>query len=70
MELMGKIKEALLLWMKAMPQSGENCCVGGHFYLSGFTWEPKPDEKICEREYRWRQYVRLRDENPSWPFFH
>ncbi len=28
----------------------------------------KPDEEVCAREKSWREYVRIRDENPQFPF--
>lgn len=57
-------------WVGFRPKGDKACCRHGHFsmvsrYAAG---EPKPDEWVCDRELAWRRYVRLRDDNPDWPF--
>lgn len=46
------------------------CCKASHEYYnsqkSQITF--KPDHMVCDRERAWRRYVRLRDNNPEFPF--
>jgi len=43
-----------------------NCCANQHLIKDGKTWYPLPDTEVCEREFHWREYVRLRDNKPAW----
>lgn len=46
------------------------CCRGSHEYYNSQKSQImfKPDHMVCEREKAWRRYVRLRDNNPDFPF--
>lgn len=76
---MGKsIGVAFEEWRSLRPESGGSCCNVSHFkrpnildnvidQLDG-KGEPLPDADVCERERAWREYVRIRDCNPEFPF--
>lgn len=66
---MGKLKDAYDKWAKSKAiGSGGVCCAAGHYIYNYGSFDHKPDESVCERERAWREYVRLRDQNPNWPF--
>ena len=68
--MLSRVAEAFNEWAKLKPENKfESCCAVGHYYYDeSFIEAPRPDEKVCAREKAWRNYVRLRDNNPSWPF--
>lgn len=63
------VQEAYFMWRRHLEGKGYICCSKSHCYFDdrdGFV--PKADEDVCERERAWRIYVRLRDNNPNFPF--
>lgn len=44
-----------------------SCCFGSHFIGDDST--PLPDNMVCDRELAWRQYVRVRDNDPNFTGF-
>jgi len=46
------------------------CCKGAHEYYNNEKSQIifKPDHLVCDRERAWRRYVRIRDNNPDFPF--
>jgi hypothetical protein len=61
--------EAYENWVRWYPGDRQECCAGGHFmYGGGKRWNPKSDDKVCERELAWRKVVRIRDSDLRWPF--
>ena len=68
---MTKLQTVYLSWQNLKPHNGGSCCKKSHFFTSETpekVGKPKPDEMCCRREVSWRQYVRLRDNSPGWPF--
>ena len=60
------VQHSLERWMETFPKwERGSCCHDSHF---DDNWNPLPDYKVCERERYWRNYVRLRDGKPDWPF--
>ena len=49
-------------WAHYQPFDNGNCCSSSHYRDD----RPMLDEFVCEREKAWRDYVRLRDCNPSY----
>lgn len=67
----GALRAAWKRFCDAQPKKGESCCFQGRhesFQSSARDDMPfytiEPDEQVCERERAWRQYVRIRDNNP------
>lgn len=60
--------QAMKIWQKLLHEDDEACCMNSHEYLINKQATPKPDDLVCERELAWRTYVRLRDNNPLFPF--
>lgn len=63
------VREAYLKWQKELSGWSSNCCQKSHHFIDErgcITW--KSDQDVCRREQAWREYVRLRDENPNFPF--
>lgn len=46
------------------------CCKASHEYFNSQknSISFKPDHMVCDRERAWRRYVRIRDNNPDFPF--
>jgi len=69
------LKLARLEWQRSLPteldrpelRNSIGCCSGRHFD-SAIGWHPLPNERVCLREQKWRRYVRLRDNDPKFPF--
>lgn len=62
------IVAAFRAWQKTQPESNKHgCCLVGHWRAGGFHGKdtPRADEDVCVRERRWREYVRLRDSDPT-----
>lgn len=55
-------------WVDQAPEKGGSCCSRPHFGVGRSMGEAKADDSVCSREYTWRKYVRIRDENSNWPF--
>lgn len=50
-----------------MPEG--DCCEKFHYFKDIYNvWRFCKDEDVCERERRWREYVRKRDRNDNFPF--
>lgn len=75
------VSEALKIWQSLQPTETViinkyyadipgPCCKGSHEYYSTHKSQImfKPDHMVCDREKAWRRYVRLRDNNPDFPF--
>lgn len=63
------LREAFYEWQKQGFGFRDNCCARSHHYMDELgRWLPKADDQVCPREKAWREYVRLRDENPDYPF--
>lgn len=61
--------QAMKIWQKLLFEDEEACCNKAHeYYTNKNEVVPKPDDMVCERELAWRTYVRLRDNNPHFPF--
>jgi len=63
------LKEAIEQWQNQIDHYRDNCCNQSHFNndeIGNLT--PKPDSEVCKREQAWRTYVRIRDNNPTFPF--
>jgi hypothetical protein len=63
------VREAYLNWQNQLSDWSLVCCSKPHHFidhLGRYTW--KPDSEVCKREIAWRNYVRLRDCNPHFPF--
>lgn len=64
-----RVGYAMRKWQNTITFEDEACCANSHeFYNSALKVIPKPDEFVCERERAWREYVRIRDNNPRFPF--
>lgn len=65
---MTKLKSAYENWRNQQPllEYG-NCCNRKH---NDYDNSPKHDDNVCDRELAWRVYVRIRDNNPGFPFVH
>ena len=64
-----EVREAYEYWQKQRNEWGGLCCNKSHFYmddLGRYIW--KLDNDVCKREKAWRDYVRVRDCNPNFPF--
>jgi hypothetical protein len=63
------LQEAIKQWQNQLDDWDDTCCNSSHDYLSdiGLLYS-KPDSQVCKRELAWRQYVRIRDDNPHFPF--
>jgi hypothetical protein len=63
------LKEAYEFWQRWREDNMGSCCHAGHFSYSGVKrWIPRPDKDVCAREKAWRMVVRIRDNQPNWPF--
>lgn len=63
--------EAMRVWQSHRTHEidNENCCIYSHEYIDkNNRLVPKADHLVCEREIAWRTYVRIRDNNPNFPF--
>lgn len=60
------VRKAYLHWVAEHPETSKRCCDRSHFSIP--SWDPLPDDMVCERERAWRQYVRARDGVESYPF--
>jgi len=62
--------EAMKYWQSLRLYSNESCCTSSHEYYNREKnlLVPKPDGSVCDRELAWRQYVRIRDNDPNFPF--
>lgn len=73
--------QALKIWERLQPRATIKvnkfyedipgpCCKGSHEYYNTQKNQVvyKPDHMVCDREMAWRRYVRLRDNNPDFPF--
>jgi len=61
--------QAMRIWQKLLSIDDEACCKNSHeYYIDKNKAAPKPDPLVCERELAWRNYVRIRDKNPDFPF--
>jgi hypothetical protein len=66
---MRTLQQAIKQWQEQLDDWDSTCCNNSHDYLSDFgLLVAKPDDKVCSRELAWRQYVRIRDDNPNFPF--
>ena len=63
---MKALKELMIEWQSLKPLNG-SCCAPGHFDKRGDRWMHRKDEYVCPRELAWRKYVRVRDNDPTWP---
>lgn len=62
-------KQAFDHWKSFRPFEGHPCCSGTHDTDPSFYGDtPRPDASVCDRERAWREYVRIRDANPNFPF--
>jgi hypothetical protein len=81
MEACVTLTQALRLWERLKPiditrvnkfyeDVPGSCCKASHEYYNSQKRQItfKPDHLVCEREKAWRRYVRLRDNNPDFPF--
>lgn len=66
---MTELLKALRKWETAPMRNGGTCCGYSHFKReeSGLFTDAK-DIDVCVRELAWREYVRMRDANPTYPF--
>jgi len=63
------VREAYIKWQNTLNKWTRTCCNQQHEYINNLgLLMPKEDDQVCERERAWRQYVRLRDESPNFPF--
>lgn len=63
------LKEAIEQWQNQIDDRRDNCCNHSHFITDEIgSLIPKPDNEVCRREQAWRVYVRIRDNNPTFPF--
>lgn len=61
--------EAMKYWQSLNTFEEESCCASAHEYFDKHSkLVPKPDHMVCDRELAWRQYVRIRDNDPNFPF--
>lgn len=62
--------QAMRIWQNLSGDYEVSCCKGSHEYYSNSKSQIvfKPDHLVCDRERAWRRYVRLRDNNPDFPF--
>ena len=62
-----EVTQALNLWIDTRQRLKDDgkCCFREHTDLSG---KCLPDDFVCESELKWRRYVRLRDNNPEFPW--
>lgn len=61
--------QAMKIWQKLLHEDDEVCCTNSHeYFVQKNQVAPKPDDMVCERELAWRTYVRIRDNNPNFPF--
>jgi hypothetical protein len=64
--------EAMECWQSLLTYEfdDEVCCHQSHEYYNSDKKMivPKCDERVCERERAWRNYVRVRDNDPNFPF--
>ena len=66
---MNKLTEAFKVWTRLQPEEGTSCCAYHHSVINQHgSVTHLPDHKVCEREQAWRVYVRIRDNNPYYPF--
>lgn len=64
-----EVKEAYEHWQHQRPLYKNMCCTKAHYYMDDTgrcLW--RPDSDVCARENAWRNYVRVRDCNPNFPF--
>lgn len=64
---MTPLRRAYLQWLALRPEPGRKCCDHPHYYV-GASEKPLGDCGVCDREKAWREYVRLRDGDPEYPF--
>lgn len=63
------VKEAMRIWQSLITFDDESCCNSSHeYYDKNSKLSPKQDHLVCDREMAWRRYVRLRDNDPHFPF--
>lgn len=75
------VQQAMRLWQSLQPttiikvekfyeDAPGTCCKASHEYYNAQKSQImfKPDHLVCDRERAWRRYVRLRDNNPNFPF--
>jgi len=62
-----EVSQALKSWIETRERLKDDgkCCARMHKDLNG---RPMPDDFVCESEIKWRRYVRLRDNNPQFPW--
>jgi len=55
------VQKAYIAWKKQQPRDDQACCSLSHFDRVNGLMVPKPDDEVCARERKWREYVRLRE---------
>lgn len=63
------LREAYEQWQNQIDDEYSVCCNYPHHFVDDVgRLVSRPDTQVCRREQAWRVYVRVRDNNPNFPF--